>query len=780
MKKNVSRFVRLLGLAVCITLSVIITKQKSDTVLKKAFGVTAQQRADLLRADKKKKGKLYASSFGIRHGVRGQVLQDKGFGRAFVSGDSIRSSSFANRNPRAVIIDRWPKDTVQIRGVPAHPSRVMALVRAGVSIGELKKELGAIGASIDSEPNPAGWLTVNLPKPEGKLVDSGDDAILLSGMKALQASGLLESVEPDYLISRAVTPGDQGLAQGWLWGLRNTGQNDGTEGIDIDAIKAWDTTTGSANVIVAVIDTGIRYTHQELSTQMWKNPDEIGGNGIDDDNDGYIDNVFGVDTVNFDGDPMDDNGHGTHCAGTIGAAANDGHAHVGVAWEVSLMACKFLSGDGWGYTSGAISAIDFAVANGARVLSNSWGGGGYSQSLYDAIVRARDAGAIFVAAAGNSGLDTDSQPNYPSCYNVENVISVAAIDRNGLLASWSNYGRDTVDVGAPGVDIFSSVSDSDSSYAYYSGTSMATPHVSGIVALMLSNNERLSPSEVKVQLISTSVGLDSLAGRTVSGGLVNAAAALNGGDDGQLELDLSVSEDPLSAGRSESIFAAVTDGGPVIGAQVSGTMNGEALDFSDDGKGPDQNAGDGVYTALVFVPSEVTVEQAVFVVTAEVESLSPVSGSLTVEVIHTPANDNFEERAGLSGRKASLSGFANVGATSEKGERRHYFSRPSKTVWFTWTAPRNGRADIWLRGSSFDTVMAVYRGSTLANLKRVARDDDSGGKLTSRVRFNVRKGRNYQFVVDGWGGAEGEISGRLVVKKRKPFRRDKNWWSGDK
>ena len=176
------------------------------------------------------------------------------------------------------------------------------------------------------------------------------------------------------------------------------------------------------------------------------------------------------------------------------------------------------------------------------------------------------------------------------------------------------------------------------------------------------------------------------------------------------------------------------------------------------------------------MPSEAAVEQAIFLVTAENEGLSPVYRSLTVAVVHTPANDAFEERAGLSGRKALLSGFTNVGATSEEGERRHYYSRPSKTVWFTWTSPRNGQADIWLRGSTFDTVMAVYRGSTLNNLKRVARDDDSGGKLTSRIRFNVRKGRNYQFVVDGWAGAEGEIAGRLVVKKRKPFKRDKKWW----
>jgi subtilisin family serine protease len=595
-------------------------------------------------------------------------------------------------------------------------------------------------------------------------------------MKTIQASGVLESVEPDFLVSRTVVPGDQGLAQGWLWGLRNTGQNGGIEGIDIDAVRAWDTTTGSRDVIVAVIDTGIRYTHQELIGQMWSNPNEIPGNGVDDDNDGYIDNVHGVDTVNFDGDPMDDNGHGTHCAGTIGAAANDGNAHVGVAWEVSLMACKFLSADGWGYTSGAIAGIDFAVANGARILSNSWGGGGESQSLYDAIVRAREAGVVFLAAAGNSGVDTDSQPHYPSSYDLENIIAVSAIDRNGQLASWSNYGKNTVDVGAPGVDIFSSVSDSDSSYAYYSGTSMATPHVAGVVALMLANNGGLSVVEAKAQLLSTSIPLDSLEGRTVSGGLVNAAAALGGGNDGQLELGLRVSESPLRGGRSAALFATLTNNGPVTGADIIGTLNGDQLDFFDDGKGPDENAGDGIYSAVVEVPMDRSIEEALFEVTATAGDLSPVSQSLAVPVIHPPANDNFDERAGLSGRKVLLGGFSNIGATAQERERRHYYFAPEKTVWFTWTAPRSGRADMWLRGSNFDTILAVYRGGTFNRLRRVARDDDSGGKLTSRVRFNVRKGRAYQFVVDGWGGAEGDIDGRLVVKKRKPFSRNRQWW----
>jgi len=776
MIRNTPRFARLLGIAVCITSTALVT---NHIFVRSAGGITqvnAQDRVRLLRSLADASGSHQLTLGSSQKYMEGMLKQ---------TGDTSRAFEFKNEGPQsqplsgsdqAGVMEGLPEGTVLVRGVPAHPTRVMARVRKGVSADALGTGLESLGASIASAPNQSGWLAVNLPETTTGMEIAGGESLLLTGMKAIQASGILESVEPDFLVSRSVVPGDQGLAQGWLWGLRNTGQDGGVEGVDIDAVKAWDTTTGSRDVIVAVIDTGIRYTHQELVGQMWTNPDEIAGNGVDDDNDGYIDNMHGVDTVNFDGDPMDDNGHGTHCAGTIGAAANDGNAHVGVAWEVSLMACKFLSADGWGYTSGAISGIDFAVANGARILSNSWGGGGDSRALYDAIVRARDAGAVFVAAAGNSGVDTDSQPHYPSSYDLANIIAVSAIDRHGQLASWSNYGRNTVDLGAPGVDIFSSVSDSDSSYAYYSGTSMATPHVAGVVALMLANNGGLSVVETKAQLLSTSTALDSLEGRTVSGGLVNAADALGGGNDGQLEMSLRVSETPLRGGRPAALFATLTNNGPVAGADIIGTLNGDPLDFSDEGEGVDENAGDGIYSAIVEVPMDRSVEEAFFEVSATAGDLSPVSQSLTVRVIHPPANDNFDERAGLSGRKVLLGGFSNIGATAEEGERRHYYFAPEKTVWFTWTAPRSGQADLWLRGSNFDTILAVYRGSTFNRLRRVARDDDSGGKLTSRIRFNVRKGRAYQFVVDGWGGAEGDIDGRLVVRKRKPFSRNRQWW----
>ncbi len=654
----------------------------------------------------------------------------------------------------------------------------MARVKSEMSPADLRSALDGIGAQIVNPPNALGWVGIDLPAAEGERAALDGEMQLMTGLKLLQGTDAFESAEPDYVLTRAGEPTDEGYANGWLWGLRNTGQNGGRAGIDIGAAKAWEVTTGSTDVLVAVIDTGIRHTHQELRYQMWVNPDEIAGNGIDDDGDGYIDNVHGIDVINNDGDPMDDHGHGTHCAGTIGASANDGYAHVGVAWQVRLMACKFLSAQGSGYTSGAVTCIDFAVSKGAKVLSNSWGGGGFSQSLYDAIQRAQDSGVLFIAAAGNSGLDTDNSPSYPSAYDLDNIIAVAAIDRAGSLASWSNYGKTTVDLGAPGVDIFSTVADSDDSYAYYSGTSMATPHVAGVMALLLAHDSSLSTTQAKARLLNTSVFLDSLRGRTVSGGLANAGNALDGSDDGSLELTLSVSEDPLRGGRTAAVFANVTDVTPVTGATVTGNAGGISLSFADDGVAPDATVNDGVYTAALVVTDDDSITELTLTAEASAAGKDSASASLTVAVVHPPANDDFDESAGLSGRRASLNGFTNVAATAEDGEPRHYWRKAQKSVWFTWTAPRSGRGDITLRGSDFDTVMAVYRGNTLDGLRRVARDDDSGGRLTSRVRFNVRRGRTYHIAVDGWRGAEGQIEGRLIVKKRKPFRRGRKsrWW----
>jgi subtilisin family serine protease len=263
------------------------------------------------------------------------------------------------------------------------------------------------------------------------------------------------SVEPNYRVHVQLTPNDTQYPQ--MWGLNNTGQTGGTPDADIDAPEAWNSTTGSSNVIVCVIDSGVDYMHPDLIDNMWRNPGEIPNNGIDDDANGYIDDVYGWDFAQNDSDPSDADGHGTHVAGTIAARGNNALGVVGVNWQCKIMACRFLDASGSGDTYDAIDCINYAVANGARILNNSWGGGGYSASLEAAIVSARNNGVLFVAAAGNSASNNDTTPHYPSNYAVDNIISVASTTHTDALSSFSCYGATTVHMGAPGSDILSTV-----------------------------------------------------------------------------------------------------------------------------------------------------------------------------------------------------------------------------------------------------------------------------------------------------------------------------------
>jgi subtilisin family serine protease len=293
--------------------------------------------------------------------------------------------------------------------------------------------------------------------------------------------------EPDYLIRLDAIPDDTQFDE--LWGLQNTDYPN----FDINAPEGWDIQSDARSVVVAVIDTGIRYTHQDLQANMWMNPGEVGfdsegtlkqSNGVDDDDNGLVDDVYGYNAINETGDPNDDHYHGTHVAGTIGASGNNATGIVGVAWNVQLMALKFLGSNGSGFSSDAIQCIDYAIQNGADVMNNSWGGGGFSLALTDAIESAQQADIIFVAAAGNDSTNNEENRHYPSSYSNDNIVSVASIDKDGDLSEFSNFGSISVDIAAPGRSILSTGNNFDSDYRYLSGTSMATPHVSGILALL--------------------------------------------------------------------------------------------------------------------------------------------------------------------------------------------------------------------------------------------------------------------------------------------------------
>lgn len=321
-----------------------------------------------------------------------------------------------------------------------------------------------------------------------------------------------------------------------LWGLHNTGQTGGTEDADIDAPEAWDIATDS-NIIVAVIDSGVDYTHPDLADNMWVNEDEYYGEpGVDDDDNGYVDDIYGYDFCGYwgklrDADPMDDEGHGTRCAGTIGAVGNNGEGVVGVCWNVKIMALKWVNAIRMGDVWDAVMCIDYAVDMGAKVLNNSWGGVSYYAGLETAIENAGVAGVLFVASAGNSGLDNDVNPRYPTCFDFDNIIAVMATDHDDKRwwessSKSSNWGAASVDLAAPGSDILSCSLKGE--YAYASGTSRAAPHVAGACALIWSANPDLTYRQVKNILLDTVDTIPELQNETpcVSGGRLNLNNAL--------------------------------------------------------------------------------------------------------------------------------------------------------------------------------------------------------------------------------------------------------------
>ena len=308
------------------------------------------------------------------------------------------------------------------------------------------------------------------------------------------------------------------------WSLHNDGQTGGTTDADIDASEAWDRFMGSSNVIVAVTDTGVDYTHSDLAANMWTNSGEIPGNGLDDDGNGFVDDVYGYDFAYADSDPMDVYGHGTHVSGTIGALADNGIGVAGVSPNVRIMPVKFLADDGWGTSAGGAAAIVYAVDNGARIINASWGGTGYSQAIYDAIEYAAAHDVLFVAAAGNSGSNNDASPRYPAAYDLPNIVAVAATDHDDALTNFSCYGPTTVDLGAPGANIASTIP--GDAYASWSGTSMAAPHVAGTAALLAGFSPGISYADMKAYLLDSSDPTPSLAGLVVSGGRLNADRAL--------------------------------------------------------------------------------------------------------------------------------------------------------------------------------------------------------------------------------------------------------------
>lgn len=686
------------------------------------------------------------------------------------------------------VVDRYaiePKTgrEVLLHSVAMAADRLIILRHSGTLEDELRQFLEKLGLVLNRKlRTPLGYVA-ELPSYD---IDAFDEIIDELNSRA----GPVELAEPDYFVFPSLSSNDPRFQDGTLWALHNIGQNGGAVDADIDAPEAWDVRTDASSAIVAVIDTGVRYSHQDLTANMWINVAETAGDGIDNDANGVVDDIHGFDAFDQYGDPMDNDGHGTHVAGTIGARGNNGLGVVGVAWEVQLMALRFLGDDG-GLTSDAIDCIDYAREHGAEVMSNSWGGGGFSLALRQSIERARDDDIVFVAAAGNDAVNTDTDAHYPSAYTLDNIVAVAATTRSDSLSSFSNFGVGTVDLAAPGSSIFSTFANHDSSYTQLNGTSMATPHVSGVLALLRAQFTGDSYLALINRLLSGVDAVDALRGKCRSGGRLNLSNSLAStsssppGDDfsGALELSgisFSVSANSLGAsaeiGEPDHAGAAASASlwwkwFPPLQGEVVVSTRGSAIDTRlavyqgstlDDLQlvaGNDDDP-DGGNTSLIRFQADA--ETTFFIAVDGVGGDSGaivLNGNGSFEIV----NDAFAFRTPIESTAVPTTG-TNIGATKEAGEPDHGGNAGGKSVWWVWTAPVSSQVTITTAGSNYDTLLGVYTGDSLPSLTLVAGNDDVdlGVIRTSIVTFAATVGVEYQIAVDGWRDFEGFASEGLI------------------
>jgi subtilisin family serine protease len=508
---------------------------------------------------------------------------------------------------------------------------------AGTSRAEKLRHFAAAGAV---EESTIGSETHKLKVGSGRVGQA---------IATLKRQGKVRYAEPNYIVHATLVPNDPSFGQ--LWGLQNTGQNVngtvGTAGADIKAVPAWNISTGSPSVVVGVVDTGIDYTHPDLAANVWSNPGGVGGCAV---------GTHGFNAITNTCDPMDDNNHGSHVSGTIGAVGNNGVGVAGINWTTSLMGLKFLNSAGSGTTAGAISAMDFAVnakiaGVNVRALNNSWGGGGFSQALLDEINKAGANNILFVAAAGNNASNNDAVAFYPASYGAANEIAVAATTQTDALASFSNYGANSVQLGAPGTNILSTVV--GGGYSYFNGTSMATPHVTGSAALVLSKCAQTT-AQVKTTLMNNVDPIPALSGITVTGGRLNVNRALQSCATPDFSLAASPASQTVTQGQSTSYTVTVSSTGgfsAAVALSATPAIAGVTYSFAPASVTPPAN---GSATSTLTVSTTATATTGSFTVTITGSSTGLPSRTTTVGlVIQAPPTPDFA--VGISPASQSIS-----------------------------------------------------------------------------------------------------------------------------
>jgi subtilisin family serine protease len=483
------------------------------------------------------------------------------------------------------------------------PGHLLVKIKPGMDI----RKVQALGATIGAKVQDTYSLVPGL-----YLFLFDDKLAVQEVLEYFSAKPEVEYAEPNYYYEIQKTVDDPSFSK--LYGLENNGQTGGKKDADINAEAMWDISTGDAAIVIGVIDTGVDYNHQDLIDNMWRNPGEIPNNFVDDDKNGYSDDVHGLNAILGVGNPMDDNKHGTHVAGTIGAQGNNALGVVGVAHDVQIAACKFLNASGSGTLSNAIGCMQYFADLKSRAVNpvnlvatnNSWGGGSASQALSDAIKRHEELGILFIAAAGNSTSNNDVFPSYPANYALSNVISVAATDHNDALAGFSNYGRNTVHVAAPGVKILSTTP--NNRYQELSGTSMATPHVSGLVAVIASHFKGINYRQIKNLVMTGGQAIPSVAEITISKRRIRGADAGGVGSltcQNQLvQKKLAPSKTSLVVAAGDSVFLSALN---INCANAAGALKVfedefQTVTLEDNGLNGDLVANDGI-ASLTWTPT---------------------------------------------------------------------------------------------------------------------------------------------------------------------------------